>query len=258
VIGIREEARESAVRPASRRLAKVAWRRYNARAYAAYSGCSARRRSVRDFGVGSDFERVAITAMQAVPVLVFSDFTCPFCYVSETMLRSLAGPEALALSYRAYELHPLGTELPAPAPWPEALTAIAEPLALPAGKPGFRTRTRKAHELAYLAEEGGRGEAAREAIFRAYWRDGRDIGRIDVLMEVASEIGLDPGLAKVTLDVDRFAPHVERDREAAARLGVEAVPAAIFGVGESAVLLLGTYPEQEVVEGIAAARRTGT
>ena len=48
--------------------------------------------------------------MAAVPVVVFSDFTCPFCHVTEAALRRLEDEGLAAPRYAAFEL------FPAPAP----------------------------------------------------------------------------------------------------------------------------------------------
>jgi predicted DsbA family dithiol-disulfide isomerase len=190
-----------------------------------------------------------------VPVLVFSDFACPYCFVSDRMLERRAASGDLDIVHRAYELFPMGSELSEPEAWPDALRGIARAVGIePPERLPARPRTGKAHELAYLAAEAGAGAEVRRAIFEAFWQADRDIGRVDVLVEIGTAHGLDAGLVKATLDVDRFTPHVARDREAAAKLGIEAVPAMIFGTGGRAVLLLGTHGAEALDEAVRAAR----
>lgn len=182
--------------------------------------------------------------MAAVPVLVFSDFTCPFCHVTEAALRRLEDEGLAAPRYAAYELYP------APAPLPaavsdgdlEAARPLAEDSGAPLQPPALVPRTRKAHEAAKLAESKGAGRAMREAILSAYWRDGRDVGRVDVLVELAGAAGLDLTETHVVLDVDTFSAAVAADQALARRLGIAAVPALIVGGGSDAELLLGAQP----------------
>ena len=181
--------------------------------------------------------------MAAVPVVVFSDFTCPFSYVTEAVLRRLEDEGLAAPRYAAYELYPA----PAPpgAPSADELRAarpLADALGIALNPPRTRPRTRKAHEAAKLAEQKGAGRALREAVFAAAFGEGRDIGRIDVLVELGAALGLDPSELKVVLDVDTFSGAVDADRALAARLGIAAVPALVVGAGADAELVSGALP----------------
>lgn len=192
--------------------------------------------------------------MGLVPVLVFSDFTCPFSRVTEAAVRRLEDEGTVAvLGYRAHELHPPGTPLPAPRPEDvEAVRALAEELGVEVRVPPLVPRTRKAHELIRLA--GGRGvppPAVREAIFDAYFRDGLDIGRIDVLVRLGEGLGLDASETKVILDVDTFAGMVEAERGEAARRGVPGTPTLLFGAGPDAVMMVGAHPLAELRRQVA-------
>ena len=70
--------------------------------------------------------------------------------------------------------------------------------------------TRKAHELVAHAEaqNSTTAHAVRLAIARCYAQDGGDIGRVDVLMEIGREHGLDRTETKAVLDVDRYEAQV--------------------------------------------------
>ena len=63
-----------------------------------------------------------------------------------------------------------------------------------------------------------------EEIFAARFRDGADIGRIDVLVATAEKIGLDPSESKAVLDVDKHRDRVVDLRREAEGDGVRRVP----------------------------------
>jgi predicted DsbA family dithiol-disulfide isomerase len=75
---------------------------------------------------------------------------------------------------------------------------------------------------------GVRGGELAEAIMRAHFTDGRDIGDADTLAAIAAEAGLDLGdvAARLRSGEDREA--VDRDCVAASRAGIGGVPFMIF------------------------------
>jgi predicted DsbA family dithiol-disulfide isomerase len=182
--------------------------------------------------------------MAAVPVLVFSDFTSPFCYVTEAALRRLEAEGLVAPRYAAFELYPAGTPLPAALAEEEIAAAapLAEELGIALVEPTALPRTRKAHEAAKFADARGVGPEMRDAVFAACFRDGRDVGRIDVLVELGAALGLDATELKVVLDVDSLSGQVAADQALARRLGIAAVPALVVGSGADAELVTGAQP----------------
>lgn len=91
--------------------------------------------------------------------------------------------------------------------------------------------TRKAHEFVAWAGETEPGSEARVRgmLFRRFLEEGEDIGRIDVLLEVAAEVGFDVTGAKAALDVDRHAETVADIRARALAKGVRGVPTLVRG-----------------------------
>ena len=180
----------------------------------------------------------------AVPVLVFSDFTCPYSYVTEAALRRLEDEGIATVRYAAFELYP------APAPLrPSATEAdvdaarpLAEPLGIELRVPEAMPRTRKAHEAAKLAAVHGVGREMRDALFAAHFRDGRDLGRIDVLVDLAAGLVLDATETRVVLDIDTHAAAVDAEEALAARLGIAQVPAMVVGGGSDAERVTGAFP----------------
>lgn len=178
-----------------------------------------------------------------LPVTLFADFVCPFCYVTEAALHHLRDRHNLNLRPKAFELVPWAdSRSPGPSPEEDELRE-ARPFAAELGielrLPPPRPNTTKAHEAAVFAGRRGAAEALRLAIYRAYWSDGRDIGRIDVLLELAEEVGLDPTELKIALDIDLGREVVLEDLALAKRLRIDSVPTLFLGTGANATILQG-------------------
>jgi predicted DsbA family dithiol-disulfide isomerase len=172
--------------------------------------------------------------LQERRLVLIADYVCPFCFLAETAAAALREDGRVRVEGSAFELRPPGTPLPAAeAAWiRDAWTRSVEPLAAEFGvslvRPSLMTRTRKAHEAAAYARTRERHAAMHAAIYAAYWQHGRDIGRIDVLVEIGREVGLDPTGLRVALDIDQCTGQVEREEQLAAQLGLSAVPAWVL------------------------------
>ncbi len=157
-------------------------------------------------------------------LVVYSDYVCPFSCLAEAALTRLRAEGEVETEYRAYELRPAPVPLPDPAApwlarhWRDTILPLAAALGVGMRQPEVQPRSRKAHEMAKLAAEHGRFQPVHDALFRAFFAEGRDIGRIDVLVEIGVEAGLDREELGVGLGVDRWAERVvEEEREALER-----------------------------------------
>jgi predicted DsbA family dithiol-disulfide isomerase len=104
------------------------------------------------------------------------------------------------------------------------LEQTAEELGLPFGRRTMTYNSRRAQELGKWAEEQGCGEAFHRAVFHAYFAEGLNIARLDVLRNLAEHVGLDPDRAIEALDIRQYREAVDEDWQRARRLGVNAVP----------------------------------
>jgi len=104
------------------------------------------------------------------------------------------------------------------------LKQVAESLALPFGARTKTYNSRRAQELGKWAEQQGRGEAFRAAVYRAYFADGRNIADPTELVSIVSTLGLSAEMALQVLDDQLFASAVDADWQRARALGVNSVP----------------------------------
>jgi predicted DsbA family dithiol-disulfide isomerase len=151
---------------------------------------------------------------------------------------------------RPFELYPepaAARDPEEPWGWRRAAAERIAALDLRFGEPpGQRPRTRKAHEAAAFADAAGRGMEFREAVFRAYWEAGRDIGRLDVLVELGEEVGLDPFALRVALDIDRHQEVVEAARREAEEMGITGTPVLVAGEGGAVRTFAGAASPDEI------------
>ena len=170
--------------------------------------------------------------MPTRPIAFYFDFVDPASYLAAHVVRDAGG--AAAVEWRGFELcvppQPmLNPTEPAWADRQSRALAYAEAAGVAMAAPEFVPWTRKAHELAEFAGGQGRRDELVQALFRAHFVGGRDIGRIDVLAEIAAEAGLDGAETRTALGVDRWAGAVTEARAQALGRGVEGVPVLTFG-----------------------------
>ncbi len=88
--------------------------------------------------------------------------------------------------------------------------------------------TRDAHRLIRRATEAGDADPVVEALFNAYFIEGRDIGDRETLATIAAEAGLDGVDAARFLASRDGAEEVLAEDMSARRIGINAVPCFIF------------------------------
>ena len=175
----------------------------------------------------------------------YFDFIDPGSYVVSHMIDGAGAEESFGW---------FGLELrPPPAPmvdsrdpsWrsrhSEALR-LARPLGLSMAEAEFLPWTRKAHELCGFARDRDRFHQVRRALFRAHFVDRIDIGRIDLLTELAHEAGLERSETRAALDVDRYAEALVSTRESALDREIRVVPTLVT----AALRLAGTGALREI------------
>ena len=100
---------------------------------------------------------------------------------------------------------------------------------LPYGERKMTYNSRLAQELGKWADTQPGGDAIHDALFRAYFVDGRNIGDPQVLLEIAQSVGLPLQEAKDVLEQRKFKAAVDEDWDKSRRYGVTGVPTFVIG-----------------------------
>ena len=128
------------------------------------------------------------------------------------------------------------------------LKQVAGELGLPLGKRKKTYNSRLAQELAKWAESKGKGDSFNDAVFRAYFVDGKNIGKVDELVALAKSIGLSEEEARSVLELRTFKEAVDSDWSRSHALGITAVPTFLV----NGRLLVG-FPAYDLLEEFAKA-----
>ncbi|MET7832459.1 DsbA family oxidoreductase [Micromonospora sediminicola] len=185
-------------------------------------------------------------------VEVWADIMCPWCWIGKRRLaRALAdhGDPDTRITWRAFELRPghrrtpdltLGEVMVRWRGRTEAevtkLFGWIRTLGAQEGLELNLATTRPvssfdAHRLCHLAEAAGSRDEMTERLFRAHLTENVNVADHDVLVGLATEVGLDPAETRRVLDGDRYAAQV---RAEAGAPGVTGVPTVLVDRRERA------------------------
>jgi predicted DsbA family dithiol-disulfide isomerase len=197
---------------------------------------------------------------------IWSDVVCPFCYIGkrqlEAALEQLPDRDRVQVTWRSFQLGPDTKTDPSR----NAIQNLAEKkgwtleftrqavsdVATRAQAVGLAfdyeqtkvANTFDAHRLVHFATNAGKGDDMAEALFRAYFVEGRNVGDYETLAQLAAGTGLPEDEVREVLRSGRFADEVRHDLHTAAQFGINSVPCfvldrkyAVSGAQGSPVLL---------------------
>ena len=118
------------------------------------------------------------------------------------------------------------------------LMRVAREEGLPFGPRDNTYNSRLAQELGKWAESKGKGQAYHDAVFRAYFAEGRNIGKLPELLVLADSLSLPVEEARMVLEERPFKDLVDADWQRSYRMGVQAVPTFCL----TGQLLVGAVP----------------
>ena len=193
-------------------------------------------------------------------ITVWSDYVCPFCYLALPELRRAAAERDVDVAWRAFELRP--EPQPALDPdgdylhniWDSAVYPMAEQRGMVLRLPPVQPRSRLAAVTAAFAQDQGAFDIVHEALFRAFFEDGLDIGDPAVLLDIATTCGLDSADLHRAFEDPALAARVAADEDLAGRIGITGVPAMVIRHAGQHFLLSGAQPAEVIAHAIDQAR----
>jgi predicted DsbA family dithiol-disulfide isomerase len=199
---------------------------------------------------------------------IISDVVCPWCFIGKRRLeKALAeSPVPLSIRWRPFQLDPtippegkdrraylvgkFGSD--------DRIKQIYDRIAAAGAEEGIpfaferikvSPNTVDAHRLIRWADEGDQQDRLVDALFRAYFLEGRDIGDHAVLTDTAAAVGMDREEVARRLATDEDRTAVQLEIASAQQMGVTGVPTFIM-LGRYA--LVGAQPAEEILRAIEA------
>ena len=193
---------------------------------------------------------------------VISDVICPWCYIGKKRLEkaviALDGKQQVRVRWLPYQLNPTmpmegisrkeyrirkfgswdrSRELDA------KIIAVGETEGIDFALDRIeRTpNTVDAHRIIWLADQQDCQDAVVEALFRAYFTDGRDLSNRQTLNEVVAEAGLERQLAEAMLNSEEGMDAIKEARDLSRRHRVDSVP--FFIINNELTLTGATQPD---------------
>ena len=203
---------------------------------------------------------------------IYSDIVCPWCYVGKRRIeRALTSfGRDVHVTWHPFQLNPtmpLGgmdrtTYLKAKFGSLEVFSQMKDQL-LAAGteeqipfafeKIQRTPNTFAAHRLVWYAAQQGKQDEAVEALFRAYFLEGKDIGDVKTLVYVSAEAGLDRTETEEFLASEKGAVEVKGEEAVGHRLGIRGVPYFVFN---GSISISGAQPPDIFVSALQQTEET--
>ena len=206
-------------------------------------------------------------ATSKIKVEIWSDVVCPFCYMGKTNFdRALAKFEHkddVEVVWRSYQLDPtLPKEindtyenyLIQKKNWSKAQVRNAfNDIAKEGKKLGLKynfdllkiANSYNAHLLIQFAGAQGKGSQVEDALFKAYFTDGANIGDVETIVKIGTSIGLEEKSVRDALKSVSVSISLERDLKRAKEVNVSSVPFFLFN---QKLVMLGAQPEEAFLE----------
>ena len=212
-----------------------------------------------------------------VQIDIFSDVICPWCLIGkrrlEQALRDTPNTK-IRLVWRAFELNPgmpaqgMDRRTYLATKFLDKANAVYDHIAQIMASEGIPARldaitrtpnTLNSHRLlAWIAAKfdtelsyPSLQTQMIEALFQAYFVEGRDIGILETLIEIAVETGLQAAEIRAFLNSDDKVEAIRREQAYAREIGIQGVPGFLFN---GKMLLCGAQPPDSLVKMIALAQ----
>lgn len=203
---------------------------------------------------------------------VFQDTICPWCRIGKKHLFDAIARwegEPIQIRYHAFQLDPHAPK--ASQPFWETMAAnkggraVVEQMVQHAARAGaeagiafhfdkvaFWPNTLASHTLLKCAPEAQATEAV-DAVYKAYFEEGKDIGDTDVLVAIAEELEMSGADVRQAIETNAKQAEIEEDIAFARELQVTGVP---FFVIDRKLALAGAHPPENFLKAFQQAAET--
>lgn len=182
---------------------------------------------------------------KTIPVDVISDVICPWCYIGkrrlEQAIAAYQGQHEIEVSWHPYQLNPTMPKAGISrreyrsrkfGSWQRSqeldanVSAVgeAEGLRFDFERMERTPNTADAHRIIWLAGQHGLQDAVVEAMFQAYFTEGRDIGNQETVIEVATDVGLNRQTVSALLESDDGTDAIATGKKRSSLHHVSSVP----------------------------------
>ncbi|WP_454801525.1 DsbA family oxidoreductase [Mucilaginibacter phyllosphaerae] len=177
---------------------------------------------------------------------IWSDVMCPFCYIGkrrfEDALQQFVHKNEVEIEWKSFQLNPNMVTNPAininqyladakgwTLDYAQQMNNHVTQMAAEVGLTyhmdnAVVANSFKAHRFTHLAKKHQLGDAAEEALFKAYFTEGKNVDDTDTLIELGISIGLEAETTRQVLTTDAYADDVRHDIAEAQYLGISGVP----------------------------------
>lgn len=188
--------------------------------------------------------------IKGMKIEIWSDIACPFCYMGkrkfDLAMAQFEGRADVEIEWKSFLLNPELVSNPS--------VSIFQYLAEIKGFPEEQARqmmaqitesgnaigldyhfdkvvlanTMKAHQLLHEARIQGFQHEMEERLFEAHFVEGKNIDDVNMLVELASEVGLNTTALDVKILSGQYTTEIEADIHLAQQFGVRGVPFFVF------------------------------
>ena len=184
-------------------------------------------------------------------VEIWSDIMCPFCYIGkrhfEKALSQFENTEAIEIEWKSFQLDPTipkkveqisvyqyladakGISFSESKEMHDNVVQSAKNVGLIYNyDKAIVANSFDAHRMIQFAKSQGLGNQLEEALFQAYFTDGKNIGDLNDLLNIGVSIGINKSDLQIVLESGEFTEEVQKDISEAQQIGVRGVPFFVF------------------------------
>ena len=170
-----------------------------------------------------------------IKMKLFTDYICPWCYLGDAVVKSLKDDYDIEIDHVGFELHPdtapegndLLKQFPGSNEMFDHLRVRGKQYGLAFAHLTILPNSRNALLVGEYAKEIGKGESFVLAMWEAYFKDGKNIGERQVILDTANKVGITEEEVDMALQNAKYAASLEKNMREGMKYGINSVPTFI-------------------------------